>query len=299
MATIAQNLQSLVTAKNNIATAITEKGVVVPESSGFLNYSDLIQQIESMPSGDKYFLSPMYSYSEKYTRNLTNYQPICNVINNTISFTFLGASKYNKSGYNVSATGNIFIPLLKITGQNISVIKIADIATKKVKIKGIFNKINGVLNCAASSSYMSDADTFILNMLGNGESYSCSLLARYPAPSTDLNTDSMSFQYLTTVSGLGELGNVTYKRYEAPYLYDMSIMRDDIPFELNVNMSDINNLQNISDGILYFRFQESVSDLYAPRTDYSSTGAAGYVAPVNGLTYSLTITDIEITEQEE
>lgn len=53
MATIEQNLQSLVTAKNNIATAITDKGVILPEGAGFLNFPDGIASIQTG--------SPMYT----------------------------------------------------------------------------------------------------------------------------------------------------------------------------------------------------------------------------------------------
>jgi hypothetical protein len=47
MATIAENLQSLVTAKNDIATAITNKGVILPENAGFLNFASAIDSITS------------------------------------------------------------------------------------------------------------------------------------------------------------------------------------------------------------------------------------------------------------
>ena len=47
MATIAENLQSLVTVKNDIATAITNKGVILPENAGFLNFASAIENIET------------------------------------------------------------------------------------------------------------------------------------------------------------------------------------------------------------------------------------------------------------
>lgn len=47
MATIAENLQSLVTCKNDIATAITNKGVILPENAGFVNFASAIDSIET------------------------------------------------------------------------------------------------------------------------------------------------------------------------------------------------------------------------------------------------------------
>lgn len=47
MASIEQNLQSLITSKNDIATAITNKGVALPENAGFLNFASAIDSIPS------------------------------------------------------------------------------------------------------------------------------------------------------------------------------------------------------------------------------------------------------------
>lgn len=49
MASIEQNLQSLITAKNDIATAITDKGVILSENAGFLDFANAI---DSIISGD-------------------------------------------------------------------------------------------------------------------------------------------------------------------------------------------------------------------------------------------------------
>lgn len=48
MATIAQNLQALSDARDDIATAITDKGVILPEGAGFRQFPDAIS---SIPSG--------------------------------------------------------------------------------------------------------------------------------------------------------------------------------------------------------------------------------------------------------
>jgi len=47
MATIAENLQSLVTCKNDIATAITNKGIILPENAGFRSFASAIDSIET------------------------------------------------------------------------------------------------------------------------------------------------------------------------------------------------------------------------------------------------------------
>ena len=48
MATIEQNLQTLVTAKGDIATAITNKGGTVTEGDGFTSFAE---DIASIPAG--------------------------------------------------------------------------------------------------------------------------------------------------------------------------------------------------------------------------------------------------------
>lgn len=47
MASIEQNLQSLITAKNDIAMAITDKGVTLSENAGFLDFANAIDSIPS------------------------------------------------------------------------------------------------------------------------------------------------------------------------------------------------------------------------------------------------------------
>lgn len=47
MATIEENLQSLVTAKSDIADALTAKGVTVPDGAGLLDFSELISDIST------------------------------------------------------------------------------------------------------------------------------------------------------------------------------------------------------------------------------------------------------------
>lgn len=115
MATIAENLQSLVTAKNDIATAITNKGVILPENAGFLNFASAIdsitssvQPIELYPTDvSRKYSNPIRMYLQEETSlTYTYYPPYAYIINGTMMF--LRIYMYYKKEYRYSESTSIF-----------------------------------------------------------------------------------------------------------------------------------------------------------------------------------------------
>ena len=157
MATIAENLQSLVTCKNDIATAITNKGVILPENAGFRNFASAIDNIETSTIPPYGISSPIPSFRVCYSgySDYTAYQPgFASMANNIFEYTWdtlytpkatEGSIYELETCYNVASYGNNYSHIYQNDSDQIIVFDKYRISGKtiqcRIKILSLSGKI--------------------------------------------------------------------------------------------------------------------------------------------------------------